>query len=1640
MKKSLLSIFLAGVLFFSNIGMTSFAVEREQDASGVDVSSQEDGEKENEKALDISEEEEISYYKITDFAALPENISQQKVRIGASLDDIEFPDTLEVKVEPDLDREDRIMRKLAQERERIRKEKELEEAEAASSASSDEADEAASEGSSFDEDEEEIIIFDDGEQIDDASELSQEDERKEESTEKETGNDAPATDSTIAPSEPVSSTEESALPVETGEGITEEQDDEKEPGSEDENIGNEGDGAENSSDQGNSMEIPGAENTAENGLIGRILDAFRSVRVYAADDSKENKEESKDDLDISENEKTEQTSEPSIERISGIEWVLEAEYNDGVDFFSPDQDGQIYLFTPVLLIPDNYYIEDELPIITVIVSDEYFPFDEAVEVDGVTIRVRADKGVFPEGATVSGRKLATEDQEKVQAAFDEQVEVDTESIVKEYTFDITVLDRDGNEVEPDTDKGRVFVSFETEEVADESLSAEVYHFVESVDENAEAEAKENEAGDIEIGAEVELDVGESELGGERDDVIFDDDVILFVEKLEPEVVEVDESQAIEVETFGFSTYKVLFKFTNSINAEIEYSPVSLEQLFDSQYSNSGQVTAVKIDSSYDTYLYADILNYSTNGGQHIANTSADGLYTTGAFTEGSYEYFLVVRRPFGQALSNGIEIKVSYTTSTTPSVTTVYPVTVKDASNIEASMDNYNYPTATELGAKTFSLEMPMASINGGAIYQWEKKGTAADSKWEDIPFANTYKFQHTDASTFGYEGYWLRCTVNGVPSKEIQIVTPGGDSRTWTNPYGSNNQCYVSNGKLAYTICTTSGTVASPSKKIFDVVGEFQDGSTKKMMSTTNDGEGWKIFSNKSTDTLANVGWSGDSYNMDYMYFSFTEDNKLHVTAKTNLTDDSSTSYDNFAIGAKSKIGGASSNLAIAKADTNKFLTSMAVIGGTKEAAQKEVNNGTDGIGSFAISASSGAISKYYYVGADSAIKPYRDSTGNNPSTEYSDNIIGVAVGWTGLTGKVEFDIAVGGVSETNALVPVSKTGDSKSYSLNSNVKTLKLSSDAPLDSYAKSDQAGGINDTVKIELRFNSGSSNGKTAISNILPTYAKTSTTTTTSNASGTNSNSNSSTTPYSADYFDVNVKNYKNGSTSGITVDEINDKVVIEVNYNFENKENIKVYRDHNGASELKQDDSGAEGTCRIDKENGKIYIYTKKFSTYAVAYKPEVYYTVTFKDGTNTNSVKVKAGEKVARPTDPVKEGYTFVGWFKSTTLASSSTSSSSSSSKLSASDAFDFETPITANIVLNAGWTSTKDTKEKTGEDGDVNGARAPGTNDSLPIVWLWVLVLIAGVSSFGYAFYERFKAKGGESKAGARMSKLKRMILLIGIVVSTVVKFLIKKIKQRKYECMLAASAILILISVVTLVSTYFEYRRSEEIYIDVNDEYVDENSENADEMANAEDGTSSATNAEDIWWKDASVDVAGLSAEYPDVVGWIYFENEDISYPIMYSGDNSKYLGTAYTGQKARAGAIFIDGESTPDFSDPHSLIYGHNMRDLSMFGRLKFYKTDASYYDEHQYFQVFTKDGVYRYQIFAYEEVPDSHDVFWVYGQEPEGMDTMLKEIEQGSYRKTGVNPTEGDHIITLATCTSKEDRRLIVSAVRTDEHNF
>ena len=660
-------------------------------------------------------------------------------------------------------------------------------------------------------------------------------------------------------------------------------------------------------------------------------------------------------------------------------------------------------------------------------------------------------------------------------------------------------------------------------------------------------------------------------------------------------------------------------------------------------------------------------------------------------------------------------------------------------------------------------------------------------------------------------------------------------------------------------------------------------------------------------------------------------------------------------------------------------------------------------------------------------------------------------------------------------------------------------------MDSYAK--KLGEPTETILIEMKNGAATSTDKTAISNILPTYNKVTATTTTSNSNASattgstaNSTGLSTATKYTADYYGVSFTYKKAGVVShddGFYEGKAELPVVLTevISYDFKEKEDVRVFRCHDGeAKELRSDNPGSDGTFRLDKDAGKIYIYASNFSSFAVAYKPEVYYTVTFNDGTKTWTSKVKAGEKVsapegmptkdgvtaqywykgtsssssttkptaydfntpvtanmtltayygktytvtfsgitptttvqvlegdkvARPADPVKEGYTFKGWYSDKT----------------AKTLYNFDTPVNSNLTLYAGFVNGEGKDADDDEDGDVNGARAARTNDTLPPVWLWVLILVSALVVFSCNLYSRAKEGKVKFSNNKTVRKVTRFFLLVGLVIVTVFKFLARKVNEKRRDLALAVSGVVVLIAAGVLIVTSLEYHRSERTYENANKTFVQE----TQQLPVVTDKTETVNAENTVWWDEASVEMDTLSEEYPDVIGWIYFENEDISYPIMYSGDNTKYLSTSYNGEKAKAGAIFLDGESTPDFSDPHSLIYGHNMRDLSMFGKLRYYKTDASYYDEHQYFQVFTKDGVYRYQIFAYEEVPDNHDVFWVYGKNPEGMWEMLQDIEGGSYRQTGIEATEADHVITLATCTSKEDRRLIVSAVRTDEHDY
>ncbi len=1116
--------------------------------------------------------------------------------------------------------------------------------------------------------------------------------------------------------------------------------------------------------------------------------------------------------------------------------------------------------------------------------------------------------------------------------------------------------------------------------------------------------------------------------------------------------------------------------TIKLNNPYSTAAINLEKIFDEKFSSSANISDVVISDADKDYLYKEKLEKNGSGEAETENDSYKKS-TSG-------DFFLIIKRPFA-----GVEktITVIYGTTT-------YSLILENESKTGADLLNKGYPTADLLDSKMFRLFMPVSvGESGTVLYQWQESTNStngSDGYWSDIPLANT-QYYYSKTTDFGNGVHWFRCVVDGKASVGVQVITPKTDKRTWTDQCGTADQCYISNGTVAYTVVDkTDSNHPSDKKIVFDVVGTDKTG--KNMIQTTSSGSGWRFFSDPSTATLSGIGYDDYFYNFDHVYYSFDGNNTLHVEAKPK------TNYTNVAVGANCNVADSLNNTSYVSLDKNDKLEEIGIVAAKSDYdAQFNVNNGVS-VPSVLIYPSKTTYFKYY-VGATTNRPPYQDTSIPDESKIIEGDLPAVRLSWTNVTDNINFDISVGDATTNGILKPVVKTGNSNTYSVSSTIKTLRLTSDDSLITEAKKSELGDVDDKVEVQLRFGSALTAGRSAISNALPKYNKTSTSTSTTGS--TTSATSSTSTSYTAEYFDVNVKSYKNDDTKGVTLSEIDNNVVIEIAYNFEKKEDIRVYRYHDSSvSELSNSTSGADGTYRIDKDAGKIYVYTRKFSTYGVAYKPENYYTVTFNDGTNKWTVNVKEGEKVSAPESmPTKNGVTAQFWYKAT-----STSSSTSTTSSTKPTAYDFNTPVTANMTLTAyygkpytvtfsgitptttvqvsegdkvarpadpvkegytfkGWYSDKTAKtlynfdtpvtkdltlyagfvngegkdaDDEEEEGDVNGARAARTNDTLPPVWLWVLILVSALVVFSCNLYSRAKEGKVKFSNNKTVRKITRFFLLVGLVIVTVVKFLARKVNEKRRDLALAVSGVVVLIAAGVLIVTSLEYHRSERTYEKANKTFVQE----TQQLPVVTDKTETVNAENTVWWDEASVEMDTLSEEYPDVIGWIYFENEDISYPIMYSGDNTKYLSTSYNGEKAKAGAIFLDGESTPDFSDPHSLIYGHNMRDLSMFGKLRYYKTDASYYDEHQYFQVFTKDGVYRYQIFAYEEVPDNHDVFWVYGKNPEGMWEMLQDIEGGSFRKTGIEATESDHVITLATCTSKEDRRLIVSAVRTDEHDY
>ncbi len=168
-------------------------------------------------------------------------------------------------------------------------------------------------------------------------------------------------------------------------------------------------------------------------------------------------------------------------------------------------------------------------------------------------------------------------------------------------------------------------------------------------------------------------------------------------------------------------------------------------------------------------------------------------------------------------------------------------------------------------------------------------------------------------------------------------------------------------------------------------------------------------------------------------------------------------------------------------------------------------------------------------------------------------------------------------------------------------------------------------------------------------------------------------------------------------------------------------------------------------------------------------------------------------------------------------------------------------------------------------------------------------------------------------------------------------------------------------------------------------------------------------------------------MNSSYPDAVGWLYIPDTSINYPIMQGGDNDFYLHHSYDGDSLKSGSIFLDYRCENRFMNPINIVYGHNMRNGSMFaGLLKF--ADSAYFDSHRYGWIATPEAVYRIDFFSCAKA-DMNDELYD-GSTP--INDWLSHLYDVSVVWENADFSGNDRFISMSTCSYEfENARTILT---------
>ena len=247
----------------------------------------------------------------------------------------------------------------------------------------------------------------------------------------------------------------------------------------------------------------------------------------------------------------------------------------------------------------------------------------------------------------------------------------------------------------------------------------------------------------------------------------------------------------------------------------------------------------------------------------------------------------------------------------------------------------------------------------------------------------------------------------------------------------------------------------------------------------------------------------------------------------------------------------------------------------------------------------------------------------------------------------------------------------------------------------------------------------------------------------------------------------------------------------------------------------------------------------------------------------------------------------------------------------------------------------------------------------------------------------------------------------------------------KRKIGLILAICVFLF--SAYKLFTIWQEYHKGTAMYQKVEEEVITQVEPQEGEKEEGKEETNTG--------KCFRVDFEKLQATNEEVIAWIRFDKpQKINYPIVQTTDNDTYLTKGFDGKENSAGTLFAEKLNAKDFSDKNTFIYGHNMKNGAMFGKLREYKSEK-FCKKNPYFYIYTPDGTVRtYQVFSVEIVEHDSECFQVYFRDDASFEEYVNMIRENALYQTDVEVKKDDLLVSLSTCTNvKVTERMVVHGV-------